>query len=264
MRERDHVCLRSRWASAGVLSALLALGCSDEGSAITRGDRGSTPKASGSRAVAIQVAAARAWLAKTKDSFVVDLRPPEAFAAVHIRGAINLQHGYEQFALRVRRFFARGARLLLVDDDVARAKASAHSVESAFAEVAWLDAEVSTAVDELGRSQQKTCSARETAEWLETEQALLIDARTSEEYAQGHAPAAVFVYPDDFPRQSGFLRRDKKIVVVCEGGWRSSLLASWLAREGFGEAYNLMEGMKAWREAGLAIERGDEQRAFRE
>ena len=211
----------------------------------------------------LSVTAVRDWLAKAQPSYVVDLRPPSAFASGHVPGAINLQHGYKQFELRARRFFDGKARLLLVDDDVARARSSAQAVASSFAAVAWLDVDIATAFDALGRQTQKTCTAREASAWLEAGQALLIDARTAAEYADGHAPGAVFVYPDDFSRQSAFLRADRKHVVVCEGGWRSSLLASWLTQQGFGEAYNLLEGMKSWRSQGLAIERGDEQRAFR-
>jgi rhodanese-related sulfurtransferase len=106
-------------------------------------------------------------------------------------------------------------------------------------------------------------TALSAARRLDSGQALVIDARTAEEYARGHVRGSVFLYPDDFPRQAGFLRRDRAIIAVCEAGWRSSLLVSWMDRLGFKRAFNLIGGMRAWRSAALPIETGDEQEAFR-
>ena len=51
--------------------------------------------------------------------FVVDVRPPEAFAAGHLPGAINLQWQFGQFALRAQRLFPAGSKLSIVGEDAA-------------------------------------------------------------------------------------------------------------------------------------------------
>ena len=40
----------------------------------------------------------------------------------------------------------------------------------------------------------------------------------------------------------------KRYAVICEGGWRSSQLASWMRREGFGEVVNVIDGMAGYRD----------------
>lgn len=224
------------------------------------------PRASSKTAAVQQLGTAElaAWIAAGPDRIPVDLREPRAFAAGHLAGAVNLQAGYRQFALRAERFFPAESRLCLMSSDPQEARRLAVEAAGFAVAVAWLDVPVGElAQTELAWRTQRTIDPRDTAKLLAEKKALLIDARTADEYAAGHARGALFSYPDDFPRQASFLRRDGKLIVVCEAGWRSSLLVSWLDRAGFAHAYNLMGGMAAWRRAGLPLETGGEQKAFR-
>jgi len=47
------------------------------------------------------------------------------------------------------------------------------------------------------------------------------------------------------------LPRDRPIIVHCAGGYRSSIAASMLMREGFAEVSELAGGIAAWDAAGL-------------
>ncbi len=241
------------------------------GLALVVGCGGSTTQAPPSRtespgpSAPIQVGALASWLAESASRIAVDLREPELFAAGHIHGAVNLQAGYEQFAIRASRFFGSSAELVLLAKDAAVAAELAQGAHVGVRVRAWLDAPASAcrSVAELGWTKQKTIRAKSAADLLARGDALLIDARTAKEYADGHAPGAMFVYPDDFPRQAPFLRRDASVIVVCQAGWRSSLLVSWMDRLGFRDARNLIGGMDSWRAEGCAIEKGSEQKAFR-
>ncbi|GEM_PF-3751522 len=202
-----------------------------------------------------------AWLRNGKRRFLVDLREPRAFARGHLEGAVNLQEGYGQFELRARRFFGNGAGLCLAAADPERAEALARRHSGRFEEMRWLKEEAPS--EGAGVRSQKTIGPEAAWALLRKGRAVLFDARTSAEYGEGHVPAAVFVYPDDFPRLVPALRKDPTFLVVCEEGWRSSLLVSWLDAHGFTDARNLIGGMKAWRRARLPVERGADQRAFR-
>lgn len=226
---------------------------------------GAEPDAEFSRQVTtIDLSQLPVWLREKPRRYAVDLRDPDKFARGHIRGAINLQSGYEQFTIRAQRFFPKGSQLALISEDPSEAERLAKSISARFPGSRWFDSPASR-IAELGLplATQKTIEPREAFAQLRKGEALLIDARTASEYAEGHAPSALFVYPDDFPRQLSFLRPDKTIIVVCEAGWRSSLLVSYMDHYGFKNALNLTKGLKGWREANLPVETGSEQRAFK-
>ncbi len=200
------------------------------------------------------------WLSARKGRYAVDLRDPNAFASGHLRGAINLQSSHGQFAQRAARFFPAGSQLALLGDDPVEAERAIRAVAARFAGSRWL-VDKATRLAELGHPlrRQTTIEVRAAFELLREGSALLIDARTAEEYAEGHAPSAVLVYPDDFIRQLAFLRLEKPILVIADKGWRSSQLVSLLDHYGFKDARNVMAGMLGWKEAALPLERGDDQ-----
>jgi len=49
---------------------------------------------------------------------------------------------------------------------------------------------------------------------------------------------------------------DAEIVLYCGGGFRSALAAESLQRMGYRRVFSMAGGIRAWREAGLAIETG--------
>jgi rhodanese-related sulfurtransferase len=86
----------------------------------------------------------------------------------------------------------------------------------------------------------------------------ILDGRTAEEYAAGHVAGAAWApggqavqATDDYVAV-----RAGRIVLVCDGGARSTLTASWLARLGLPNVAVLAGGLAAWREAGGPVESG--------
>ncbi len=49
----------------------------------------------------------------------------------------------------------------------------------------------------------------------------------------------------------GDVPRDKPVAVICGSGYRGSIAASFLKREGYPEVANVVGGMTAWKAAGL-------------
>jgi rhodanese-related sulfurtransferase len=85
---------------------------------------------------------------------------------------------------------------------------------------------------------------------------VVLDVREKDAFEAGHLPGAVFL-----PRGQMELRVNEafpdptvRIVAVCEFGKISTLAAATLRSLGFMHASALDGGMKAWREAGLAVE----------
>lgn len=86
---------------------------------------------------------------------------------------------------------------------------------------------------------------------------IVVDVRERDQFDAGHLPGAVFL-----PRGQLELRVNEafpdptiRIVTVCELGKISTLAAATLRSLGYMHATALDGGMKAWREAGLAVEK---------
>jgi sulfur-carrier protein adenylyltransferase/sulfurtransferase len=84
------------------------------------------------------------------------------------------------------------------------------------------------------------------------DQALFLDVREADEYAQGAVPGALHL-----PR--GFLElqvegrvpdKDRKIVVYCAGGTRSALAAQALGQLGYSDVASLAGGFNRWKDEG--------------
>ncbi|WP_082973177.1 molybdopterin-dependent oxidoreductase [Mycobacterium sp. E2497] len=82
--------------------------------------------------------------------------------------------------------------------------------------------------------------------------ALLLDVREPDEWCTEHAPAALLLPAGRVRTRQDELPRDRRIVVVCRSGGRSSAVTASLRRSGF-DAVNLAGGMCAWAAAGLPV-----------
>ena len=86
---------------------------------------------------------------------------------------------------------------------------------------------------------------------------LILDVRSSPEFAAGHVPGAVHL-----PFWSAFVRagrirarRDDPIVIYCGHGPRAHMAASALRLRGFRNLRFLRGHMSGWRRAGLPLAR---------
>lgn len=96
------------------------------------------------------------------------------------------------------------------------------------------------------------------------ERALLVDIRSeSQRAADGVIPGAAFVArnvlewrldPQSPWRDPELARTDRRVIVMCDQGYQSSLAAATLQELGHGDATDLAGGFQAWREAGLPVE----------
>ena len=76
---------------------------------------------------------------------------------------------------------------------------------------------------------------------------VVVDVRTSREWATGHIPGAVHIPIDELPARYQELDPDAETVVVCAHGIRSAAAGQWLvAQAGFVQVYNMRRGMSAW------------------
>jgi phage shock protein E len=82
------------------------------------------------------------------------------------------------------------------------------------------------------------------------ENAVLIDVRTPEEYAEGHLDNAVNInwYDEDFVKQCKKVEKEKTIYVYCKKGGRSASAAELLTSSGYKNVIDLLGGYDALKE----------------
>jgi rhodanese-related sulfurtransferase len=105
----------------------------------------------------------------------------------------------------------------------------------------------------------------EQAKRAADEGALLIDIRSdSQRERDGLMPGARVVPrnelewlldPESDYRDPDLARPAEQVVIVCNNGYQSSLVAATLQDMGFGRATDVDGGFRAWRAAGLPVER---------
>jgi rhodanese-related sulfurtransferase len=92
---------------------------------------------------------------------------------------------------------------------------------------------------------------------VNTQNALLLDVRETSEYDGGHLPNALHIPLSQLGSRGQELARHtaRPVVAYCASGNRSRMAAGRLAKLGFKEIYNLAGGFRAWKDAGLPVEK---------
>lgn len=88
-------------------------------------------------------------------------------------------------------------------------------------------------------------------------EALFLDVRTPQEYAQGHIRNARHIPLAELGGRIAEIAawKEKSVLVYCLSGGRSASAANLLGKNGFTKVYNLTGGIGAWMEAGFEVER---------
>lgn len=199
------------------------------------------------RLPAIRPAAAAALAAD--GAIVVDLRQADAFATAHPDGAINLGYG-SKVGYWGGWVLPPDAPLLLLAADPAQAQDAAVQllrvgldrvdglVDGGFE--AWQASGLPTASTPLVQPDElKPGAVRQ-----------IIDVRTAREFRAGHLPGSINIPVGELPARMSELPAGVPVATICEGGYRSSLAASLLAREGVPDVVNVTGGMAAYRALG--------------
>ncbi len=77
----------------------------------------------------------------------------------------------------------------------------------------------------------------------------VVDVRNPGEVAAGTIPNAIAIPVGQLPARVGELDPARPTVVYCAGGYRSSVAASLLRRNGFTDVSDILGGFGAWEES---------------
>ncbi|MBE9070203.1 rhodanese-like domain-containing protein [Leptolyngbya cf. ectocarpi LEGE 11479] len=87
-------------------------------------------------------------------------------------------------------------------------------------------------------------------QWLENQEALLLDVREPAEYAAEHIPGARLMPLSSFDANTLWTLSDRKIVLQCQSGKRSAQAAQKMFEAGFDKVAHLQGGLPTWKAAG--------------
>ena len=184
-------------------------------------------------------------------AILVDGRSPEEFATGHLRQAINigLQGRYAEFAGSV---VPADVDIVLFTEPGEELEAKNRLARIGFDRViGHLDRPFEVMLahpDDVQMASRLTATAfdQRTAEVADLQ---IVDVRNPGEVADGAIPHAITIPVGQLPARLGELDPAKPTVVYCAGGYRSSVAASVLRRNGFADVSDILGGYGAWRDA---------------
>ena len=200
---------------------------------------------------------------------VLDVRTSEEYAGAHVAGAVWAPGG--QAVQATDEYVAvRAAAIVLVCDGFVRSVMTASWLKRmglpnvsvlAGGLPAWKEAggAVATghpAVEPHGG--QRALSSVPSVGPGRLDGATILSVDTSDVYAHGHVPGAVWVCRSRLEWRIAEIvpSRAASIVTTCTDGWQSRLAAATLHGLGYTGARVLEGGTRAWQEAGLPVETG--------
>ena len=100
-------------------------------------------------------------------------------------------------------------------------------------------------------------SAAGAVQLINREKAVLIDVCGADEYAAGHAGGAKSVPLSDLESRLPNVVKNKAVplVMVCASGARAHRAAAMAQKLGYANVQVLAGGLKAWKDAGLPVEK---------
>lgn len=238
-----------------------------------------TPQASAqqaagrARAVADQAGVKRAthqdlanWFQETdRTTYYFDVRSRDEYEKAHVPDFYSIHGG--QLVQETETYApVRGARIVLMDDDGARANMTA----SWLAQMAWdvyvLDGLEAGDFSESGPwpatlppvPEHDVVSAVQLQQWLEMDDTtVVVDVSRHALFKKAHIPGAWYVLRSQLAESFARVPGAQRYVVSCSDGAVSPFVAAEIDALVTGSVFVLSGGNQAWTEAGYALEAGE-------
>jgi len=198
---------------------------------------------------------------------VLDTRDAAEFASAHLAGSINIGLG-GQYATWAGTILDATQPIIIVAQPGAETESAMRLGRIGFDQVAgFLKGGLAAAANRESESDAAQhdslivstdrLSPHVAAERLASSQPpLAIDVRSPRERAEKWIADTAHNPLNSLRTAALVLPRDRPLLVFCAGGYRSSMAASLLQRDGFTNVSELAGGIAAWEAAGLPVSRG--------
>jgi rhodanese-related sulfurtransferase len=208
---------------------------------------------------------AAAWAKQeARTTYCFDVRSHAEYERGHLPGFLPVPGG--QLVQETEMYApVRGARIVLADDDGARANMTA----SWLAQMAWdvyvLDGLTAADFAEAGAWRPQLPPLPESLEvgpatlrnWLQAGQAVVVDVARHAAFKKSHVPGAWWALRSGIANAAARLPKASRYAVTSDDGLLAQLVAPELAAHVAGNVYVLAAGTRGWAQAGYELETGD-------
>lgn len=106
-------------------------------------------------------------------------------------------------------------------------------------------------------SRMKEVGTLNATQLINRQNAVLLDLREPKDFEGGHLPSAVHIPLSQLGSRGSELAKltTRPVIAYCDRGQRSRAAGSALAKLGFADIYLLTGGYRAWKDAGLPVEK---------
>jgi hydroxyacylglutathione hydrolase len=185
---------------------------------------------------------------------VLDTREPGEFAAAHLAGSINIGLS-GQYATWAGTVLQHDKPVVIVAAPGAERESATRLGRIGFDQVVgYLERGLESLAGrpELTRTTERL--GPDVAAARLGEGAVLLDVRAPNERFDKRIKGSLAIPLTQLQSRMGEVPRGKEIIVHCAGGYRSSIAASLLARQGIDRVSELAGGIAAWDQAHLPVE----------
>jgi glyoxylase-like metal-dependent hydrolase (beta-lactamase superfamily II)/rhodanese-related sulfurtransferase len=203
----------------------------------------------------VPLAPAAAMAALNQGAVLLDTRAAAEFGAGHIPGALHIGLA-GQFASWCGTILEPATSIIVIAEDQERVREARTRLARVGLEnvagfldgsiLAWSLAGLPlTTTEQIGVDEL-------SARLNEPDPPMILDVRRAAEWTAGHIAQAVHMPLPSLRDRARQLNRDSALIVICAGGYRSSIATSILEQQGFRSVTNTVGGMAAWTAAGHA------------
>lgn len=191
------------------------------------------------------------------NTVVIDTRDPGAFASSHVPGALNIWLEGLSFFPGWVLGYENG--ILLVNERIGDLEqAKVYLWRLGFDKIIGYLCPGIREWRDLGKPTERlgVLSADALKDMLEQDKIILIDVREEKEWEEEHIKGSLNIYVGHLKQQVDRLPKDKPVATTCEWGGRGGLAASILKNMGLHSVYNVLGGLRSWRNLGYPVTSG--------
>ena len=191
--------------------------------------------------------------ALSKGIKLIDARMKTEFAEGFIPGSINIQ-GNNSFATWAGWFLKYDEPFMLLADEDQLDDLTRKLMRIGLDNIYGYIPSTKTWTESGGSLQKaNVISLNETKELINNNGVQVLDLRGASEFNSGHIAKAENVFVGTLPENLDKVSKDRKVIIHCQGGDRSSIAYSILAKNGFENVVNFSGGINEWVNEGEAI-----------